>query len=91
MEKEILLTNNKSKTNGNKENIIFFHLEKNGRLLPYDSIESNTNLLDVYNYERNSSNKIRLTKKTVYSKVDGNFKASLKTKGILSREDMLSS
>jgi hypothetical protein len=37
-----------------------------------------------------SSNKIRLAKKTVYSKVDGNFKASLKTKGILSREDMLS-
>lgn len=61
MEKKVLLTKNKSKTNANEDNIIYLHLEKNGKLLPYDDIEANVNLLDVYNSERNSSNKIRLT------------------------------
>jgi hypothetical protein len=40
---------------------LFFKMEKKGKLLPYENIESNINLLDIYNSERNLCNKIRLT------------------------------
>ena len=60
---------------------------KVNKIVPIDITGKTNHVLLSY---IDGSNKIRLAKKTVYSKVDGNFKASLKTKGILSREDMLS-
>lgn len=61
MDKQILLNKNKSTNSSNCDEIIYFKLDKNCKLLPYNNIINNINLLDVYNNERQESNKIRLT------------------------------
>lgn len=59
MEK-ILLGNRKSKRSVNVDNKLTMELKVNQRTLPFNDVIDNINLYDVYNNEKNKSNKYRL-------------------------------
>lgn len=60
MDKKILLNNKKSKRSVNVDNFINLKLSTTERILPTDNIINNINSYDVYNDEKDESNKYRL-------------------------------
>lgn len=58
--KQIILNKNKSKRSVNVDNKLSINLSTTERILPFDNIINEVDLYNVYNNERNTSNKYRL-------------------------------
>ena len=58
---KILLNNRKSKKTVNINNSLAVDVKNSKRALPIDDLRTSLSELDLYNYERQSSDKIRLT------------------------------
>lgn len=61
MTREVFLQKNKSLQSTNKTNSVSVSLDRNAKLLPRTDFINNISLLDVYDNERQTSNKLRLT------------------------------